>query len=86
MKFLTLAAAALLAAAPAQASEITCRIRFLPGNSAGQPAGRVVTAHGRNDEPNVQFFLTSDRGGIAWFKDVSVMDDSCRFLPQKWLD
>jgi hypothetical protein len=67
------------------AANAGCRVRFLPGNSMGAPAGRIEVAHGRNDDPGVKFFLVS-RGGIAPFADVTVLDDACRFLPQKLLD
>jgi len=67
------------------AARADCRVRFLPGNSLGQPAGRIEVAHGRNDSPGLKFFLVS-RGGIAPFADVAVLDGACRFLPQKLLD
>jgi len=76
--------AAVIIVVPA-AARADCRVRFLPGNSLGQPAGRIEVAHGRNDSPGVKFFLVS-RGGIAPFADVTVLDDACRFLPQKLLD
>ena len=74
----------LILVTPAAARGV-CRVRFLPGNSMGVPAGRIEEAHGRNDEPGLKFFLI-DRGGMAPFADVTVLDDACRFLPQKLLD
>ncbi len=78
------ALAALILVFPA-AAKAECRVKFLPGNSMGAPTDRIEIAHGRNDDPGVKFFLVS-RGGIAPFADVTVLDDECRFLPQKLLD
>ena len=82
--FLLTFLAALILVTPAAARAV-CRVRFLPGNSLGVPASRIEEAHGRNDKPGLKFFLV-DRGGMAPFADVSVLDDACRLLPQKLLD
>jgi hypothetical protein len=55
--------AVLLLVIPA-AARADCCVRFLPGNSLGQPAGRIEVAHGRNDSPGLKFFLVS-RGGYC---------------------
>ncbi len=72
--FLVHPLAVLLLVLPA-AANAGCRVRFLPGNSMGAPAGRIEVAHGRNDDPGVKFFLVS-RGGIAPFADVAVLEDA----------
>ncbi|MBC1262510.1 hypothetical protein FQK07_14890 [Synechococcus sp. BSF8S] len=77
MKLLPLAAAALLVAAPAQASD-ACLLKFLPGNPDGVSAGRVEQAGIRFVENGVTYFGV--RGGRFNAASVEVLTAACDTL------